>query len=481
MQRLRFDIRTKVLLLFGGLLLVIFSGLALVFVRNTVHSLRQSLTSQATSFAELATQPIGKTFLIYKDSGTVRIDQQVEQFSRLNNTVTNIAVYDLNGKTQYMQHKQPIVNISAQQASTFDRQYITGSQGELTAVLQPFIEDSGVHQYGILYTISNAQIQQSIRKGVLAIIGFAVFALLLVGGVLFIAMNQLFLKPVRRVSQAALAISAGNLDVEIPEERHDEIGDLAQSVNTMADSLKADITKLQEVDKLKSEFMTITSHNLRTPLTIINGFLETLKTMQLPANVTKMVDTISANSAKLSNLAEDILTISELEAGHKLTGAIEVIDLLALTNEIAAKAKELATQQNLNFTYKAPASSISARAPKHHLKVAIMNLLDNALKFTKAPGQVTLELSTNGTDAIIKVSDNGIGIAAEELPKLFTKFHRGTSVMEYNYEGTGIGLYISRLLVRDFGGDINAESQQGKGSTFTITLPLDTRNSQRIL
>ncbi len=471
-MKLRLNIRIKVLLLLGGLLLLIFGVLAILFVRNTVHSQRQSLTDQAQSFAALATEPIGKTFEIYKDSGTVRIDQQVAQFTLLNPTITNVAVYGIDGKVAYQQYKQPLPAVTNQQATSFDRIYLHGSGGELTGIIQPFIEDNGVHRYGVLYVVSNAEIEHSIRQGVLAIIGLALFALLLTGSALFVAMNFLLLQPLRRLSQAALAISAGALEKEIPEERHDEIGDLAQSVNTMADSLKADITKLQEVDKLKTEFMTITSHNLRTPLTTINGYLEVMKTMQLPENISKMVNTIAANSTRLGTLAEDILTISELEAGQKLAGSSEQVDLLSLTNEIAGKAKQLAEDHQLQFVYKAPATPVMVVVAPHHLRIAIWNLMDNAIKFTKATGQVTLECGQRGTSAVITVSDSGIGIGPDEMPKLFTKFHRGTGLMEYNYEGTGIGLYISRLLVREFGGDITVTSQQGKGSTFTITLPL---------
>ena len=474
MRRIRLNIRIKVLLLMGGLLLLIFGVLAVLFVRNTVHSQRQVLTNQAQAFAALATEPIGKTFELYQDSGTIRIDQQVGQFTRLDNIITNVAVYNLDGHVAYQQNKQPLPNITVDQAASFDKVFIHGSGGQLLAIIQPFIEDNGVHRHSVMYVVSNSQIDQSIRQGITTIIAVAILTLLLTGSALYIAMNLFLLKPISHLSQAALAISAGALDKEIPEERFDEIGDLAKSVNTMADSLKADITKLQEVDKLKSEFMTITSHNLRTPLTIINGYLDTMHNMQLPENISKMVSKIAANSTRLSNLAEDILTISELEAGHKLTSTSAVVDLIGLTNDIAAKAKQLADEHQLQFIYKAPPTPININVAANHLRIAIWNVLDNAIKFTKAPGQIGLEVGLAGTAATIKISDTGIGIGPDEMSKLFTKFHRGTDLMQYNYEGTGIGLYISRLMVREFGGDITAVSQQGKGSTFTITLPLAT-------
>jgi two-component system phosphate regulon sensor histidine kinase PhoR len=107
-----------------------------------------------------------------------------------------------------------------------------------------------------------------------------------------------------------------------------------------------------------------------------------------------------------------------------------------------------------------------------HLRSAIYNLLDNALKFTAEQGQIELSLA-HVADAIqIVTKDNGVGIAPEEINKLFTKFHRGTSTLNYNYEGTGIGLYLTKLIITEHGGTIAVQSELGKGSTFTITLPL---------
>lgn len=472
MKRLRFSIRTKVLILLSGLLLLIFGIITFLFLQNTIHSLRQSLTNEANSFAQLATEPIGKTFELYKDSGTVRIDQQVEQFSHLDTTITNIIIYDLDGKEVYKQKNTASPSVTSAQASSFNQVLLHGADGRLEAIIQPFIEDNGLHRYGILFQVSNSEIDRSIREGVLIILGLAVFSLLLTGLMLFVAMNELLLKPIRRVSQTALIISAGQLDKAITVERQDEIGDLAQSVNSMADSLKADIAKLKEVDKLKTEFMMIAGHNLRTPLTIMNGYLETMKTFPLPDKAKTMLATVTANSARLGNLAEDILTIAELEAGHQLTEPTEIIDLAPLVQEVATEAQKLALDKKLSFKYEASALNIRLPAVRHHLKIAIWNLVDNAIKFTPAGGQIKLVVGLSANSAQITVIDSGIGINETEQTKLFTKFHRGTSTLQYDYEGTGIGLYISRLLLRQFGGDISVSSTEGKGSSFTINLPM---------
>lgn len=472
MKQLRFGIRTKVLILLSGLLLLIFGVLTLVFVQTNIRSLRSNLTKQAVSFAELATEPIGKTFLLYKDSGTTKIDQRVGQFTSLDSSITNVAVYGLDGKVIYRQNASVLPSVSTDQATSFHREFIYGPGGKLIAIIQPFLEDTGVHRYNVLYLISNNQIDQAIRSGVVTIITVALISLLLTGLLVFMAMNQYLLKPVSRVSQAALQISSGKLDSNITVERNDEIGDLAKSVNTMADSLKADIAKLQEVDKLKTEFMMIATHNLRTPLTIINGYLDTLKDMNLSKEAAAMVETAAANSLWLGNLAENILTVSELEAGHKLTSKIEPIDLGSIASEVAQSAATLAAEHSLVFNYVPSKSNMSVSATRQQLRIAIWNIVDNAIKFTKAGGKITMTLSSNGQSALLAISDTGIGISPDEKSKLFTKFHRGTSTWQYDYEGTGIGLYISKLLVDEFNGKINVESSPGMGSTFTLELPL---------
>lgn len=475
-KSLRFGIRTKVLLLLSSLLLLIFGILTLIFVQTNIRSLRNNLTKQAVSFAELATEPIGKTFLLYKDSGTTKIDQRVGQFTSLDSSITNVAVYGLDGKTIYRQNDSVLPTISTEQATSFHREFIYGSGGKLVAIVQPFLEDSGVHRYNILYLVSNSQIDQVIRSGVVTIIAIAVISLMSTGLLVFLAMNQYLLKPISHVSYAALEISSGKLDSNITVERNDEIGDLARSVNTMANSLKADITKLQEVDKLKTEFMMIASHNLRTPLTIINGYLDTLKGMKLSKEASAMVDTAAANSMWLGNLAENILTVAELEAGHKLTSKLEAIDLVSITSEIAQSANTLAAEHSLKFTYNAPKNNISVSATRQQLRIALWNVIDNAIKFTKSGGQITMSLSSNEQSALLSISDTGIGITPDEQSKLFTKFHRGTSTWQYDYEGTGIGLYISKLLIDEFNGNIHVNSTAGKGSTFTIELPLINNN-----
>jgi signal transduction histidine kinase len=139
--------------------------------------------------------------------------------------------------------------------------------------------------------------------------------------------------------------------------------------------------------------------------------------------------------------------------------------------KIAKETLPTAQLRKLHFK-----SDIQTNAPIHisppHVRSAIWNLIDNAIKFTPEGGEVLLKVSETDGMVAISVADNGIGISQEEMPKLFTKFHRATSVTVYDYEGTGIGLYASKIIVEEQGGKISVTSEEGKGSTFTIYLPI---------
>ncbi len=467
----RITLRTQFILLIVLGLSLLFVIVTVVVARQTTKNLRAGLVSQSKSFAALATKPIGDTFVTYQDSGRIKIIQQVEKFTDLDSSISNVSVVDISGKTLYEQQDGSNVTVSPAQASSFDTVYIT-EKGKLTRVITPYIEDFGAHRYSLVYDISYKAIDQSIHQLTVGIIELALAALILSIFIAYFLINQLFLGPIRLVSNAAIEISEGNFDLKIEPKRNDEIGDLASSVNTMADALKADIQKLKEVDAIKTEFMMIASHNLRTPLTIIQGYLDTLLlSKELPEGVRSTVEVVAASGNRLSVFAEDILTVSRLEAGENVMNQREKIDLGDLLGKIAKDFTALAKENKLEFKVDLPDHPCYTVISMPHIRAAIWNILDNALKFTKE-GSVTLKLAVAEGKAMISVTDTGVGIDPEEVPKLFTKFHRGTSTYQYEYEGTGIGLYLTKLIVDQHGGTIAVDSQLGKGTTFLVTLPI---------
>ncbi len=469
----RFGLRAKFIFLIVGLLLVIFALITFLVVRLNTTTQRQNLLDNSKSFASLATEPIGKTFLTYKDSGRIRISDNIRRFTDLDPNVTNVSIVDTSGKILFSQNNTAIQAIPESQASSFEPVYVYNSSKDLKQIIQPFFEDFGSHRYSMVYEISSAEVQASIRQFVVSILLFVVLALVVFVGLAYMLINRLFIQPIRQLSSQAMAISAGQLDQQIKLDRNDEISDLAKSVNKMAQSLKDDIAKLRETDRLKTEFMIIASHNLRTPLSVINGYLEQSEDLKTVDELRGAIGIIAGRSKQLGVFAEDILTISSIEAGRDLPGLVKA-NLSEFMQAISDEFEPLAEQAELKYDSLIKDQDIQAKISPAHFRSAIWNLLDNALKFTPKGGTIDLNVELKDGKAVVEVRDSGIGISEEELPKLFTKFHRATDALNSQYEGTGIGLYATKLVVEKHGGTVSVESNLGSGSIFTIRLPLAT-------
>lgn len=254
------------------------------------------------------------------------------------------------------------------------------------------------------------------------------------------------------------------------EQLQHEKESVENKVRERTQELREAQAKLLETDKLKTEFVLLTSHNLRTPLTVIRGNLELLGAPTLKDDIkSQLLTDLSNASVKLGGLVEDLLTITTIEAGDRLIR--EAVQLQDVLHPLLDEAKMLEQKTKNTFVAHIDNKDAKIQVNSKQLQVALRNLLDNAFKFTK-DGRITLSAAIQQHQLAITVTDTGIGIPADELPKLFTKFHRATDTMRYNYDGEGIGLYLTKLIVEDHGGKIAVSSTEGKGTSFTITIPL---------
>lgn len=469
---MRLNLRAKIILAVSVSLVIIFAVIMYLLVARNINQLRTNLNISSKSFASLATTPIGNTFLLYKDSGSIKITQQVDKFLALDPDVTAIHIVSVNGEQLYSSHSGKAPAVDAGLASSFSPRYVTGENGYIKQVVEPFFEDSGAHRYSIVYDISAKRLEQGVNSVVRLILYVGLVILAISIAATSWLLNRLFIRPLRDVSRSANIISAGNFDQQIVPRHRDEIGDLAVSVNKMAEFLKADIVKLRELDKLKTEFMMIASHNLRTPLTAMRGNIEIAEYAKTPEELRKIIRNLQESVVRLHLLAEDLLTISTLETGKEHmqkapTEAKRFIDSAASEFDLLAARQKLRWE----FTNNVP-DTAKLNISQSNVRSALANLLDNAIKFTKEGGSVRVQADVRDGRLVFAVSDTGIGIAPDEIPKLFTKFHRGTSTMQYDYEGVGIGLYLTKLIVSEHGGSVTVDSEIGKGSKFTVYLPL---------
>ncbi|MRR39108.1 histidine kinase, partial [bacterium] len=249
--------------------------------------------------------------------------------------------------------------------------------------------------------------------------------------------------------------------------------ELEQRVLERTAELVAANRRLQELDRLKSQFLATMSHELRTPLNSIIGFTGILRQgFAGPVNdeQKKQLD-MAHNSAKhLLSLINDILDLSRIEAG-RVAIEHEPFSFTGVVNEVVEGLKPMAGQKGIEILTDLPDRAIEMRGDRKRWFQVLLNLVNNALKFTEK-GEVRITAGVEDRTLKISVADTGIGIRAENLPKLFEAFRQVDGSARRVYEGTGLGLYLCRTLLRMMGGEIAVESEFGNGSRFTFTVPL---------
>ena len=326
------SLRNRFTLLITGIFLLTFAIVAFILVRYSEQTSIKNLNQSSKAFASLATAPIGDTYGTYMDSGSIRIDQQVQSYLSLDNNISNAGIINLAGGTSYSYNTQPKFQTSAA-LNSFSTVYQTSSDGLITQIIVPYFDGSGQHPYSVAFTVSRSGLDHDLTTGLAYIIIFSIIGLIVSGLAMYEITDRLFISPIERISRQALLVSQGNYDQAVEVKRQDEIGDLAKSVNSMSSSLKSDITELKQLDQLKNEFITITSHNLRTPLTIIKGNLELLSGEDLPPATSNMIRAISDSATSLGDFSEDMLTIASIESDRTIM-EMKQISIADLTSSL---------------------------------------------------------------------------------------------------------------------------------------------------
>jgi signal transduction histidine kinase len=229
------------------------------------------------------------------------------------------------------------------------------------------------------------------------------------------------------------------------------------------------VEELRHANQLKSEFVSTMSHELRTPLNVIMGYTEILEEGVPADEQATALTKIRGSSLELLEMIEATLNVNRLEGG-KDPATFEALSVPALLDELASEFTALARRADTVLRWES-APSVEIWSDRRKLKIVLKNLVGNALKFTPA-GSVVVRCRPVDEACILTVQDSGVGIAPEHLPVIFDMFRQGDSSDARSYSGVGLGLYIVRRLLTQIGGDIAVESTLGRGSLFTVTLPV---------
>ncbi len=233
-----------------------------------------------------------------------------------------------------------------------------------------------------------------------------------------------------------------------------------------------DISRLKQLEKVRQDFVANVSHELRTPLTTIKGYAETLMEGALKEDqVLQFVQVIKRHTDRLTKIVEDLLMLSRIET-KEFQLKLEIISVREFIDDVVEFVKEPAEKKKIFLSRDEIASSLAVQADRNHLEQILINLLDNAIKYTPEGGRVTVSaVEKDLKDIQFSIEDNGIGIPKEDLSRIFERFYRVDKGRSNELGGTGLGLSIVKHLVQAHGGRVWAESQMGKGSTFYFTLP----------
>lgn len=234
-----------------------------------------------------------------------------------------------------------------------------------------------------------------------------------------------------------------------------------------------DITEIRRLEQVRTDFAANVSHELKTPLTSIRGFVETLQNGAIdnPPMAHKFLRIIMMETERLTRLINDILSISKLESGDDEV-SVERLRLDKMAFDVADMLSIHASEKEVTINCHMNNEPVNIMGNSDRVEQMLINLIENGIKYNKPGGSVTVQVFSNGIEANVAISDTGIGIAEENLPRLFERFYRVDKGRSRQMGGTGLGLAIVKHIIRSMGGEIEVHSKLGEGTEFLITLPL---------
>jgi signal transduction histidine kinase len=394
-------------------------------------------------------------------------------------TAGNIIDYVVPDKT-VKEHK---VNLSSVKQFIADsgKAYVTGDNpkqpGEETIFSAAPIYENGTlagYVYAILASEKQKQILAMANTSLFYSLGGKIFiATLVIAFIIGLVTFFLITDSIRRIAAVVSRFKSGDYSARIDGNIKGNLGMLTSAFNDMANVIVDNINKITETDRLRQELIANVSHDLRTPLSIMQGYVETLvikKGTLAEAEKDKYLEIIMDSSKNLSKLVEQLFQYSKLEA-NQIHPEKEKFLLDELASDMFVKYQLLAKEKGIELQLKTPPYLPPVFADLALTERVLQNLLDNALKFTPSGGKVTIRLQNKSTGIEVTVSDTGIGISKEDQPFIFER-HKQITINEYSKKGMGLGLAIVKKILELHHVNINVKSTLGIGTDFWFELPV---------
>jgi len=461
------SIRFQLITWYAGLLVIVFLVLGIAGYFGLRHYLRvtveETLTKRAHQIVSTLGADVGKndTFII-EDIETHYAPEINDRFLRITRGDGSILYTSGEPRDGSFDPSQlPIPTRSFQKPSLRDER-TSGGRGVLVYSL-PFVPETN-ESFLIEVGVSSNQVESPLRGLLMTLLlGLPIVLSVAIGGGYLLVRRSL--RPVDLITQAAERITSRNLGERLPTAKTgDEIERLAIALNHM-------IARLEESFLYTSRFTADASHELRTPLTILHCDLEALiQTPRLSPELRESIGSALSETERLSKIVESLLAISRLDAGEARI-ELTTLDLVELTFATVEQMRLLAEDKGISLHFLAN-ETVEIEGDPSRLKQVIVNLLDNAIKYTPPTGTIEVKTRTEDGKAVLEFADTGMGISPKALPHIFERFYRADKARSRLLGGAGLGLSIVKSICTAHGGTVTVTTTEGQGSCFRVELPL---------
>ena len=335
-------------------------------------------------------------------------------------------------------------------------------------VIAPIISGFDTLGYTIVHKPYNSLLES--KNYIMRILYFTTFLLYLFAFVILIAIHFLIYIPLRKITEAATQYASGNLSHEIPIQTHDEMGYLSVSLNYMS-------SQLRDMEDYQKKFIGNVSHDFRSPLTSIKGYIEALADGTIPIDMQeKYFRIILFETERLTDLTKDLLTLNEFDTKELLLNK-EHFDIHNIIKNVARSFEGRCTSKHISIELVLEYKSLTVYADKRKIQQVLYNLLDNAIKFSHNNSSIIIETNEINDKVFISVKDYGSGIPKESLTKIWDRFYKQDQSRGKDKKGTGLGLSIVKEIIQTHNEHINVISTEDVGTEFIFSLSTNTTNN----
>lgn len=330
----------------------------------------------------------------------------------------------------------------------------------------------GISIYFLLFALESAFHLQA------SLVANHLFTSATIGALLFLLFEEVLvsfrarqLKILNTIVDALQRISAGDLSVQLPETGAGELKRISKLTNQIVGNLKDDISKLEKLERVRSEFLANVSHELRTPIFSIQGFIETLidGAMDDPKVNREFLQKAYEHSERLNALLNDLIEISRIESGE-MRMSFRYFNISEFVGSVVEEMRPKAEKKSLRLLARTGMEEVLVLGDRERLRQVLSNLIDNSIKYTDGGGDIEVGFTELPESVRVYVKDNGSGIGKEHLERIFERFYRVDKDRSRSVGGTGLGLAIVKHIIEAHNGKIEVNSELGKGSEFSFLL-----------